>query len=138
MQKTEFSSTLAALTLLFFGCGEPATQTQTQTQTQQSAGGTREIQERAAPDDARPTPRDPRALPGSAVFGDLVEVARALDERRDSRSESGCLLRASPGAYRLEADLAVAVRPLPQAPEELDARLATAGHQTCGATASMV
>jgi hypothetical protein len=62
-------------------------------------------------------------LPG-ATFSDLVAAARRLDDLRDQESEAGCLLRVGDGGTRFDADLAVAVRPLPPAPPDLDARLA--------------
>lgn len=64
---------------------------------------------------------DARALGADATFVDLARAARRLDDRRDQESDRGCLLARG---WRLEADLAVAVRPLPAPPEDLDARLA--------------
>ncbi len=71
-------------------------------------------------EDAPPS-SDPRALGPDARFADLLAAARTLDDRRDSESPEGCLLRRG---FRLEADLAVAVRPLPSAPDDLDDELA--------------
>ncbi|MBW2464919.1 MAG: hypothetical protein JRH11_24935, partial [Deltaproteobacteria bacterium] len=71
---------------------------------------------------APPVPRDPRGLGLSARFGDLVRAARAVDDTNQAESAEGCVLRGE-GPYRLTADVAVAIRPLPEAPEDLDARL---------------
>jgi len=86
--------------------------------------------------DQRPEPPvdppqlSPRALLSMASFSKLVEIARRLDESDDTESGARCILRprTSAGAgYRLEAEIAVAVRPLPDAPEDLDARLRASG-----------
>ena len=53
-----------------------------------------------------------RNLGDRATFEDLVATAQALDGRSEGDSDAGCLLRSS-GGWRLEADLAVPVRPLP-------------------------
>lgn len=72
--------------------------------------------------DREPTERaDLRALGPTARFSDLAGAARQLDDLRDQESDRGCLLARG---WRLEADLAVAVRPLPTPPDDLDARLA--------------
>lgn len=68
-------------------------------------------------------PRSDRDLAAGATFADLATAARRQDERRDSDAEAACLVRASGDRYRLEADLAVAVRPLPVPPDDLDARM---------------
>lgn len=73
------------------------------------------------PVDEEPPPPDVRSLAPDATFAELLDAARTLDDRRDQESEAGCLLRR---AWRLEADLAVAVRPLPAAPDDLDDVLA--------------
>lgn len=66
---------------------------------------------------------DPRVLAADARFGDLVAAARRLDDRREADSDSGCLLRGDGATpWKLEADLSVAVRPLPAAPADLDER----------------
>lgn len=72
---------------------------------------------------------DPRALGVTSTFGDLVAAARRLDDRFEADSDAGCLLRGSGAGspFRLEADIAVAVRPLPDAPPDLDARLGATG-----------
>jgi hypothetical protein len=83
---------------------------------------------RERPVEAAP-PDDPRRLGAEGTFGDLLRAARTLDDRRDQGSDAGCLLR-RPGAgtgWRLEADLAVAVRPLRDAPDDLDERLVADG-----------
>lgn len=64
-----------------------------------------------------PSALDVRSLAPDATFGELLDAARTLDDRRDQESSAGCLLRP---AWRLEADLAVAVRPLPASPDDLD------------------
>ncbi len=65
-----------------------------------------------------------RALGITATFGDLVALARGLDDRSEGDAAAGCLLGGA-GPYRLEADLAVALHPLPEAPADLDERLET-------------
>lgn len=72
---------------------------------------------------------DPRELDGDATFTDLLRAARTLDDRRDQQSDAGCLLRWPSGTHgwRLEADLAVAVRPLRDAPDDLDEILSADG-----------
>ncbi len=67
-----------------------------------------------------------RVLAGDATFGDLVRAAQALEAGGAAASSAGCVLRAprGPGAsYRLDADISVALRPLPAAWEDLDAHL---------------
>lgn len=78
-----------------------------------------------ATDDSTPLPADnPRALGVGATFGDLVAAVRNLDGLGQSDSASGCLLRGgSLAPFQLEADLASAVHPIPDAPRELEARL---------------
>ncbi len=68
----------------------------------------------------------PRALGATATFADLVASARRLDDRGEGESDVGCVLRGSPEAmsWRLEADVATGVRPLPDAPAEIAPRLA--------------
>src|SRR5688500_3606754 len=64
---------------------------------------------------APPVAEDFRTLPDGATFRDVADAARRLDDRRDQESTAGCLIRPAQGARvpRLNADLAVAVRPLP-------------------------
>ena len=65
----------------------------------------------------REVPGLARALGPTATFTDLVAAARRLDDRGEGASDAGCLLRGSgeaDGAWRLEAELAVALRPLPE------------------------
>ncbi len=87
--------------------------------------------ERRGEDDREPTsgeeaPRaDARSLAADASFAQLLDAARTLDDRRDQESAAGCLLRRPGRGWRLEADLAVAVRPLPAAPDDLDGALAS-------------
>jgi hypothetical protein len=60
-----------------------------------------------------------RRLPESATYGDLVALARSLEDRGASDSEAGCLLGAgTSGGWVLAADLAPAVRPLPEPPQD--------------------
>ncbi len=64
----------------------------------------------------------PRALGPTATFAELTAAARTLDEQLAGDVESDCLLRGTGelgAAFRLEADLAVAVRPLAQPPADL-------------------
>lgn len=81
----------------------------------------------AAPaDDPPPLPSD-RALAADATFADLVQAAVRQDERRASDSEAGCLVRAATSGFVLEADLSVAVRGLPAAPDDLADRARASG-----------
>ncbi len=68
-------------------------------------------------EEAQASAPDVRSLAPDATFDALLDAARTLDDRRDQESTAGCLLRP---AWRLEADLAVAVRPLPAPPDDLD------------------
>ncbi|MEM9070320.1 MAG: hypothetical protein AAGE52_17565 [Myxococcota bacterium] len=66
--------------------------------------------------EAAPAEASPRALGATATFADLVAAARRLDDRGEGESTAGCLLRGTGetgASWRLEADLAVGVRPLP-------------------------
>lgn len=104
-----FGARLPLLALVLLACGAPPTPAPRQAPSSE-----------APPSEARP-PDDPRALGPAPRFADLVAAARTLDDRRDQESNAGCLLRRG---WRLEADLAVAVRPLPPAPDDLDDTLA--------------
>lgn len=67
-----------------------------------------------------------RALGATATFADLVHAARTLEDRGEGGASAGCLLRGSGAAaspWRLEADVAVAVRPLPAPWDDYDAHL---------------
>ncbi len=77
------------------------------------------------PEETRELPAEsPRALGVGATFGDLVAAVRNLDGLGQSESAAGCLLRGgSLAPFHLEADLASAVHPIPDAPRELEARL---------------
>jgi hypothetical protein len=90
------------------GCGGPETRVETARPTEVPA---------AREEPTRPA--DTRTLGADASFATLLDTARRLDDRRDQESSAGCLLRGP--EWRLEADLAVAVRPLPAAPADLDA-----------------
>jgi hypothetical protein len=79
--------------------------------------------ERAPADRTPPVARSDRDLGADATFADLATAARRQDDRRDSDADAACLVRAGGDGYRLEADLAVAVRPLPVPPDDLDARM---------------
>lgn len=80
----------------------------------------------AARESPPPLPSD-RALPADATFADLVAAAVRQDERRDSDSDAGCLLRRAGGSLALAADLSVAVRGLPAAESALGARAEASG-----------
>ncbi len=69
---------------------------------------------------------DRRLLDADARFGDLIATVNHLDQNKQQHSDKKCLLRRLPFTgerIALEADLAVAVRPLPDAPGQLDKRL---------------
>ncbi|MDH5491422.1 MAG: hypothetical protein OEY14_05665, partial [Myxococcales bacterium] len=76
----------------------------------------------AGPAAPAPAPAS-RSLARTSSFAQLVLAASALEQAGLGDSEAGCLLGLAPTGFRLEADLAGAVRPLPEAPEELDSRL---------------
>jgi len=68
-----------------------------------------------------------RGLALTATWGDLVARVAALTQAELGDADAGCVLRPAPpegGAHRLEADLAPAIRPLPDAPGDAVARLA--------------
>ena len=70
--------------------------------------------------------RSARALGATATFAELVRAARELEDRGEGNATAGCLLRGSGAvgeAWRFEADVAVAVRPLPAAWDDYDAHL---------------
>ena len=72
------------------------------------------------------TPQNARALSATATFGDLVRSARTLDDHPEEHSTAGCLVgggAAAGAAFDLRAEIAVAVRPLPDAAADLDAVL---------------
>jgi hypothetical protein len=107
---------LAAIAFLAcsVGCGGAGTE--------QPRGHPGPAPDRAPAPEATPTARaSPRDLTAAATFADLVAAARRQDDLRDQDSSAGCLLRTAP--WRLEADLAAAVRPLPEPPPSLTARL---------------
>ncbi|MFK7989129.1 MAG: hypothetical protein AB8I08_24130 [Sandaracinaceae bacterium] len=79
----------------------------------------------AAAPSSSPAPANDRDLAGDATYADLLDVARGLDQRRDTASDEGCLLGGGEHAWRLAADLAPAIRPLPEADTDLDARLSS-------------
>jgi len=70
--------------------------------------------------------RSARALGAAATFAELVRAARELEDRGEGNATAGCLLRGSGAvgdAWRFEADVAVAVRPLPAAWDDYDDHL---------------
>lgn len=70
-----------------------------------------------------PRATSPRDLGADATFADLVAVVARQDHLRDSDSDAGCILRTTGSGFRIDADLAVAVRPLPEVALDLDERL---------------
>jgi len=71
-------------------------------------------------------PVDRRILSIDMRFGDLIDSVNYLDQHGHHHSDKKCLLRRLPFTgerIAFDADLAVAVRPLPDAPGELDKRL---------------
>lgn len=114
MLRASFSLALGVWALV--GCGPSA----------QGTEGT--IEEEPAEETAgeeHPVARTPRDLSREGTFSDLVAGARRQDELRDQDSSAGCLLRRTDAGYRLDADLAVALRPLPAPEADLDARMAS-------------
>lgn len=64
---------------------------------------------------------DPRRLAAGATFADLVSAAGALDARGGGQSSSGCLLEQASAGHMLRADVAIALRPVPEPPAALTA-----------------
>jgi hypothetical protein len=83
----------------------------------------RDPEPREVDDEEPPPPPDVRDLAADATFADLVAIIARQDHLRASDSDAGCLLRTTGAGFRIEADLAVAVRPLPEVATDLDARL---------------
>lgn len=77
-------------------------------------------------DETPAAPTSARDLERDATFADLATAAREQDRLRDQDGSAGCLLRRGEG-FRLEADLSVAIRPLPTPEADLDARMASRG-----------
>jgi len=96
-----------------------------------ACGGSTPPAEEPAPEPTRPpqtevsveAPDDARSLGDAATFGDLVAAARTLDEQGGADAEPSCLLRRSPAGWRIEGDLSVALRPLPDPPEGFASRM---------------
>jgi hypothetical protein len=108
-----------ALVLGLCSCGGTSTATRPEPRTRAPRGPA------DAGVDARRGP-SPRALGATANFGELVRAARTLEDRGEDGASAGCLLRGTGevgAAWRLEADVAVAVRPLPAAWDDYDAHL---------------
>lgn len=99
-----------------FGCGgAPASAPQTPTPEPPRDSGAVDSGAVDSGAEAQAPGNDPRALGPTATFADVVAAARLLDDRSAADSTEGCLFRgdAAPGsAFRVEADVAVAVRPL--------------------------
>lgn len=110
---------LVLASILLAACGGPASQGSSRVERPEAHGqsGSDRATTRSE------SPRSDRDLGADATFADLATAARRQDDRRDSDADAGCLVRASGAGYRLEADLAVAVRPLPAPPDDLDARM---------------
>jgi hypothetical protein len=73
-----------------------------------------------------PRPEGARAIEPPASYSSIVSAARVLDERSEADSEEDCMLRRPSREgwpWILALDIAAAVRPLPEAPADLDARL---------------
>ncbi len=101
--------------VLLLACGEGPRATEERVETTTGEEREREV---AAP------PVSARDLAAGATFADLASAARRQDDLRDQDSSAGCVLRRGEG-FRLEADLAVAIRPLPAPETDLDARMAS-------------
>ena len=79
---------------------------------------------------ARETPGLARALGPTSTFADLIAAIRRLDDRGEGASEERCVLRGGARAgdgIRLEGELAVPVRPVPDAAPALVPRLRSRG-----------
>jgi hypothetical protein len=130
----EFARALTLLTLMgLLGCGSPEARAP---QTRASSGSdARETQTPATgsaePRRVDPEPvarRDPRALEAGATYGDLVTALRASEVARSEAATAPCLMTGGAegqGAH-LDAELAAAVHPIPDAPADLASRLSPA------------
>jgi hypothetical protein len=66
---------------------------------------------------------DPRRFSDHPTFGELVRLGQTLDNASAGHSSAGCLIalaRTSSSTARLDADLALAARPLPDASQHCD------------------
>jgi hypothetical protein len=125
-------STVLASALVLAACGGTPSSTRPAAQPSGTAAERTATRTTRATEVTNDTARDDaaqvRALGNAADFGALVRAAQALEAAGAAGSDAGCVLRAptAPGAsWRLEADVAVALRPLPAAWEDLDAPLRT-------------
>lgn len=112
------------LTGIFCACGGASTATHAEParHADHANGGSHAPRHSSATGD----PVSARVLGSTATFAELVSAARTLEDRGQDGSSLGCLLggTGTPGApWRLEADVAVAVRPLPAAWDDYDAHL---------------
>jgi hypothetical protein len=99
-----------------------------------TVGGEREregeVQTEVQVEVARETPGIARALGPTSTFADLIAAIRRLDDRGEGASEERCVLRGGVrvgDGIRLEAELAVPVRPVPDATPALVPRLRSRG-----------
>ena len=103
--------------LLASACASgPQAEPQTPAQGAQPQVATAPTAQSALPAATPSKDEDKRRLHESATFGDLVRLSQELDSAGEAHSERGCLLRGV-GDLRLEADLSLAARPLPSAPD---------------------
>jgi hypothetical protein len=116
---------LVSLLLVANACGGSDQDESDPTNVADTTGGEGVTSESGDGSDSAPE-IDHRGLSLGASWGELVAAARALDDESAAESDAGCVLRGT-GPYRFEADVAVAIRPLPEAPEDLDARLEESG-----------
>lgn len=110
---------LVLLAPIASACGPSSTPTQSEERARDTSGD--DVAAQPERSDPPPPARTARDLEIDATFLDLVAAARRQDDLRDQDSDAGCLVRSSP--LRLSADLAAAVRPLPEPPPSLTARL---------------
>jgi hypothetical protein len=101
---------IAVLVALVCACGDPA-------------ATSAEEEERSSGGEEEP-PAVSRALATDASFADLVALAKALDAASsESVGPRACALSFEREGPRFEGDAALAIRPLPDAPDDLDRRL---------------
>lgn len=79
----------------------------------------------SAPPEVRAQPAS-RTFSRATTFAELVGRARSLEASGDGEREARCLVGATDEALSLNASVVPAIRPLPDAPADLDARLARA------------
>ncbi|NOY91640.1 MAG: hypothetical protein GXP55_10605, partial [Deltaproteobacteria bacterium] len=130
----EFARALTLLTLMgLLGCGDRSPEAHAP-QTRASSGGSAEQTRAQATGSAgSDNPEavaqpNPRALAAGATYGDLITALRAAEVARSEAATAPCLMTggAAGQSAHLDAELAAAVHPIPDAPADLASRLSPA------------